>query len=149
MVKKQRNKIKPYKTTPYREGCHSQKEYTLPFKDSVGNTALITYCDFVNKKGVLVEGHVLYVKWVNELEYCDQIVSCIKSNIFMECEIVPHFESAFYEIVDELNCKELDMVLHDIRQDSPLYKIDAFWKLLKLSSIICAVELARLEGKYE
>lgn len=68
-MKKQRNKIKPYKTTPYREGCHSQKEYVLPFKDDVGNTALITYCDFVNKKGVLVEGHVLFVKWVEEWEY--------------------------------------------------------------------------------
>lgn len=66
---KQQNKIKPYKTTPYREGCHSQKEYVLPFKDVVGNTALITYCDFINKKGVLVKGHVLFVKWVEEWEY--------------------------------------------------------------------------------
>lgn len=73
MVKKQRNKIKPYKTTPYREGCHSQKEYVLPFKDTVGNTALITYCDFINKKGVLVNGHVLFVKWVEDWEYCESL----------------------------------------------------------------------------
>ena len=68
-MKKQSNKIKPYKTTPYREGCHSQKEYVLPFKDAVGNTALITYCDFINKKGVLVKGHVLFVKWLEYWEY--------------------------------------------------------------------------------
>ena len=148
-MKKQRNKIKPYKTTPYREGCHSQKEYVLPFKDAVGNTALITYCDFINKKGVLVEGHVLFVKWVEDWEYREQMVCWIKDIVFLGCEIVSHFESAFHGIVDKLDCEDLNKVLHDLRQDSPFYKTEAFWKLLKLSNIVCTVELARLEGRYD
>ena len=55
--------IKPYKTMPYRKGCHSQVEYKEPFEDKVGNKATITYCDFINNKGKQVERYVLFIKW--------------------------------------------------------------------------------------
>lgn len=150
-MKKQQNK--PYKTTPYKDGCTNQVEYdTLDIygSDSVHKFyAVTTRCDYVDKKGCEHIGHVLRVKWIEDWEYREQMITTIKDNIFMGCEIVPHFESAFHEIVDKLSCVELDMVLHDLRCDSPFYKIEAFWKLLRVSSIVSAVELARLEGRYE
>lgn len=79
----------------------------------------------------------------------EQIVSYIRDCVFVGCEIVPHFESTFHEIVDKLDNEDLSKVLYDIRQDSPLYKTEAFWKLLKLSNIVCTVELGRLEGRYD
>lgn len=57
------NKIRPYLPTPYRDGCKIIKTYTLPFEDSVGNKADITYIDYTDKKGKLHEAHIMYVKW--------------------------------------------------------------------------------------
>lgn len=57
--------MKPYKPTPYKDGCHSQVLYTEPFEDRIGNKAEITYCDFTNKKGKRIERHVMFVKWEN------------------------------------------------------------------------------------
>lgn len=53
-----------YKPTPYKQGCHSQILYEEDFVDKAGNKAKITYCDFINPKGVKISRHVLYVKWI-------------------------------------------------------------------------------------
>jgi len=77
------------------------------------------------------------------------LVQEIKDFIFMGCDIVPRFEYAFHEIVGKLDYNELDKVWYDLRQDSPFYKTDAFWKVLRLTGIICEAELVRLEARYE
>lgn len=42
--------MKHYRTTPYKEGCHSQILYTENFEDRAGNKAIITYCDFYQQE---------------------------------------------------------------------------------------------------
>ena len=150
-MKKQQSK--PYKTTPYKDGCTNQVEYdTLDIYGS-GSVrkfyAVATRCDYVDKKGIEHIGHVLRVKWIDEYYYREQMISSIKDTIFMGCDIVPRFEYAFHEIVGKLDYNELDKVWYDLRQNSPFYKTDAFWKVLRLSGIICEAELARLDGRYE
>jgi len=56
----------PYKPVPYREGNKVLRIYDVPFVDSVGNKALVTKCDFLDKKGNTNEGYDLRVKWLEE-----------------------------------------------------------------------------------
>ena len=55
--------IVPYHTLPYREGNKVLRKYVEDFEDSVGNKANITYVDYEDKKGKLVEKFCLYIKW--------------------------------------------------------------------------------------
>lgn len=57
--------IKPYFPVPYRLPNKFIKQYDLDFYDPDGRHAIITYADFTDKKGRLVEKYTLYVKWSN------------------------------------------------------------------------------------
>lgn len=77
-------KTKPYKTTPYKEGCSKQVEYeTL---DVYGSNsphkyyASTTRCDYFDKKGNFHEGYVLRVKWVSLEEFFCEVIDREKSN---------------------------------------------------------------------
>ena len=58
-------KIVPYYPLPYRPGTGNKviRKYEEDFVDKAGNTAIITYVDYTDKKGRLVEKFVLHVKW--------------------------------------------------------------------------------------
>ncbi len=58
----------PYRTTPYRDGCSNQVEYTEDYTDSVGNKGTKTFCNFTNKKGEEVLGYFLRIKWESSNE---------------------------------------------------------------------------------
>ena len=58
-------KTEPYIPIPYRKGNKFLKKYENPFVDRAGNRAMITYMDYIDKKGKLVEGYVFCVKWEN------------------------------------------------------------------------------------
>ncbi len=64
-IEKEEKEIIPYVTNPYRDGCKNQVEYQVDFTDAVGNKAIITKCDFINKKNKQVTGYVLFVRWLN------------------------------------------------------------------------------------
>jgi len=67
MSKKEVQKKKtPYKPQPYKDGNTVVKLYDEPFTDQMGNKAMITKCDFLDKKQKLTEGYVLHVKWIPE-----------------------------------------------------------------------------------
>lgn len=53
-----------YQPLPYREQNKVVREYTENFEDTVGNQAIIRYCDYINAKGSLTEKYALNVKWV-------------------------------------------------------------------------------------
>lgn len=52
-----------YHTTPYRDGCTNQREYTETYKDQSGNKGIKTLCDYTNAKGKEVLGYFLRIKW--------------------------------------------------------------------------------------
>ncbi|MGD1524163.1 hypothetical protein [Vibrio owensii] len=80
-------KIKKYNPLPYRQGNTIQKIYDEDFVDAVGNQAIVTKCDFTDKKGVLHEGYSLRVKWLEE-----QCMSAIEKKKFLD---------SFYKYEDE------------------------------------------------
>ncbi len=47
-----------------RDGNKIIKQYEEDFVDSVGNRAIITYIDYQDKKGKVLERIVRYVKWL-------------------------------------------------------------------------------------
>lgn len=55
--------ITPYYPLPYRKGNKVIRKYEEPFEDSAGNKADITYVDYEDKKGKLVQRFCLYIKW--------------------------------------------------------------------------------------
>tara|TARA_R110000851_G_scaffold72413_21_gene160502 strand:- start:1752 stop:1961 length:210 start_codon:yes stop_codon:yes gene_type:complete len=57
--------ITPYYPEPYRSGNKVVSSYDLPFTDRAGNNAMITYVDYINKKGKLIEKYVMFIKWSN------------------------------------------------------------------------------------
>lgn len=52
-----------YTPIPFRKPNKIVDKYEKPFVDDVGNKAMITYVDYIDKKKRLVEGYVMYVKW--------------------------------------------------------------------------------------
>ena len=54
-----------YTPIPFRKPNKIVKKYTEPFEDLVGNKAIITCVDYIDKKKKIVENYVLYVKWIN------------------------------------------------------------------------------------
>ena len=56
-------KINPYTPIPFRPGNTITRRYVVKFMDRVGNSAVITKVDYKTKKGKVVEGHTLYVRW--------------------------------------------------------------------------------------
>lgn len=56
-------KTEPYIPIPYRKGNKFLKKYEKPFVDRVGNRAMITCIDYIDKKGKLVEEYVFCIKW--------------------------------------------------------------------------------------
>ncbi len=65
MSKQDKTKKPPYKPLPYREGNTVIKTYEVDFVDSVGNKAVITRCDFVDKKKNTHIGYDLRIKWLD------------------------------------------------------------------------------------
>lgn len=63
MKKIKKKEVIPYNPIPYRKGCTVIKKYVLPFEDKAGNKADITYVDYKDKKGKLIEKYTLYIKW--------------------------------------------------------------------------------------
>ena len=57
------DKIVPYYPVPFRKPNKCVKTYEKPFDDGFGNTATITYADYMDKKGKLITGFVLYIRW--------------------------------------------------------------------------------------
>lgn len=53
-----------YTPIPFRKGNKLLRKYIEPFVDCVGNKAMITYCDYIDKKGKTILRYTLYVKWV-------------------------------------------------------------------------------------
>jgi len=47
-----------------RDGNKVIKEYEEDFVDQAGNCAIITYIDYIDKKGKVTERIVRYVKWL-------------------------------------------------------------------------------------
>lgn len=52
-----------YRPIPYRPGNKVIRVYDEDFHDGVGHYAIITKADYKDKKGRVVEGFVLFVKW--------------------------------------------------------------------------------------
>lgn len=78
---KKDNKKEPYLPFPYRKPNKIVKIYDKDFEDAAGNKAIITCCDFYDKKNKLKEGYELSVKWLdvnNELNK-DDVKSFIDS----------------------------------------------------------------------
>lgn len=59
-------KAKSFSPTPFKAHNKLVKTYVKPFTDRVGNSADITYADYLDKHGKLIEGYVLFVKWFND-----------------------------------------------------------------------------------
>lgn len=59
MAKKE--KMKPYKPVPYRDGYKILKHYEVEETDSMGFKRLLKCCDFLDKKGKLNEKYILQV----------------------------------------------------------------------------------------
>ena len=75
-MKKQRNRIKPYKTTPYKEGCSDQVEYETydVYGDKYKFYVITTRCDYTDKKGKRHIGYVLRVKWIEDWEFVIKLI---------------------------------------------------------------------------
>jgi hypothetical protein len=63
-LRQQLKDITPYKPIPYRDGCKNQRTYDEPFEDSVGNKAIVTRVDYIDKKGKQITGYLLRIKWI-------------------------------------------------------------------------------------
>ena len=63
--------LKPHQPTPYKKGCSQQREYDelTVYGDKYRFPAITTFCDYVDKKGNLVERYLLRVKWISWEEY--------------------------------------------------------------------------------
>lgn len=55
--------VKPYHPLPFRNGNKVVKRYVERFTDGAGHVANITYVDYVDNKGKLVERVTLFVNW--------------------------------------------------------------------------------------
>jgi len=58
-----------YRPVPFRPGNKVVKQYTVDFIDKAGNMAEITKIDYMDKKKKIVEGFVMYVKWIEKENY--------------------------------------------------------------------------------
>lgn len=56
-----------YKPIPFRDGNKVIAQYEEYFIDSVGNKALVRYCDYINKNKDLIEKYTLNVKWLENI----------------------------------------------------------------------------------
>lgn len=48
---------------PFRDCCKLIRLFEEDFMDRIGNEAVITKADFLDKKGKEVLGYTLYIKW--------------------------------------------------------------------------------------
>lgn len=64
MKQKKEIKKEPYYPTPYKKGNKLIRLHDKPFTDKIGNKAIITYADFIDKKGKEVLDYTLFVKWL-------------------------------------------------------------------------------------
>ena len=88
-------KAKPYKPQPFRDGNTVQRIYEENFVDAIGNKAIITKCDYKDKKNKLVEAYDLRVKWIPEvLKYTGK-----KKKKFIE-DYLNENENLFYVYYD-------------------------------------------------
>ena len=53
----------PYIPIPYRPPNKVVRKYDEPYIDDVGNKAMITYVDYIDKKKKLIESYVMFIKW--------------------------------------------------------------------------------------
>jgi hypothetical protein len=53
-----------YKPLPFREGNTIKRVYKELFIARGRYKALVTYADYLDKKNKLVEGFILYIKWL-------------------------------------------------------------------------------------
>ena len=58
--------MKKYTPLPFREGNKILKEYEENFIDEVGNKAILSKVDFMDKKNKLNESYTLRVKWIED-----------------------------------------------------------------------------------
>ena len=67
--------LKPHQPTPYKKGCSQQREYDelTVYGDRYRSPAITTFCDYVDKKGNLVERYLLRVKWISWEEYFERL----------------------------------------------------------------------------
>jgi len=61
-------KTEPFIPVPYRKGNKFLRKYEVPFVDRVGNKATLVLIDYIDKKGKLIEGYTMCVKWKNNNE---------------------------------------------------------------------------------
>lgn len=52
-----------YKPIPYQAGNNPQIQYDVFVKDECGER-IITKVDYITKKGKLIEGYTMFVKWI-------------------------------------------------------------------------------------
>jgi hypothetical protein len=57
------DKITPYKPIPYQAGNNPHTQYDVAVKDECGER-IVTKVDYTTKKGKLVKGYTMFVKWV-------------------------------------------------------------------------------------
>lgn len=63
---KKEKKLKPYFITPHKEGNKLVDTYEEDYQDRNGNKAIITKCNYIDKKGKLIKGYTLRIKWLEE-----------------------------------------------------------------------------------